>query len=111
MARLHLDDAGENNGQAAAAQAHHRVDLVHGLDLVQKLGLDGKVQALRVGRLERCDFGDQRVHRRQELMQRRVNQANGRWAGAERLKDALEVVALERQQQVKLDFALFFGGS
>ncbi len=38
---LHLDNLREDDAQAAAAQAHHRVDLVHALNLMQQLFLGG----------------------------------------------------------------------
>ena len=82
-AHLHLVDLGPLDAEPAAARAEHRVRLVQHLDplphpLVRRL-----------------------LERRQELVQRRVEQPDRHRQPRHHLEDALEVGLLERQQPVE----------
>ena len=68
-ARLHLGDFRIGDGDAAAAEAEHRVELGEFAGAVGKL--------LRVGAHGGGDLGDLLLAVRQELMQRRIEQADG----------------------------------
>ena len=87
---LHHGNLGVGDGQTAAAVAHHRVELVQRGDGRLQLG-DGQAH-----------LGGQRpdvvLLGRQELVQRRVKEADGHRQPAHRAEDALEVLPLHRQQ-------------
>ncbi len=89
-AGLHGGDFRIGDAQPAAAVAQHGVELVQGLDLGLDL-LDGDAHGL--GHFLLAGFIV-----RQELVQRRVQEADGRRAAIQGLEDADEVLALERQQ-------------
>ena len=105
-ARLHLDDAGEHDREANAAEAEHRVDLVHrfdgdeegflGVELVEVLFLTELDLGTQDG-----DFVCQLGERRQELVERRVDESDGARATFEGFEDLLEVLALEGKQFVE----------
>ena len=89
-ARLHRRDLGIADAEAAAAEAEHRVELVQLLDaLVNTRGrhpdLLRQLLLLLLGV-------------RQELVQRRIEEADRRRVALERPEDAGEVLALVRQQ-------------
>ena len=87
-AHLHLVDLGELQPEPAAARPEHRVRLVQLADPV----------AHRVrGRL---------LERRQELVQRRVEQADRHREPGHRLEDPLEVALLHRKQPLERRAAL-----
>ena len=87
-AHLHLVDLGELEAEPAAARAEHRIRLVQLADPV----------AHRVrGRL---------LERRQELVERRIEQADGHGKPGHRLEDPLEVGLLHRQEPVERGAAL-----
>jgi hypothetical protein len=89
-ARLHRRDLGIADAEAAAAEAEHRVELVQLLD------------ALVDARRRHADLLRQLLllllRVRQELVQRRVQEADRRRVALQRAEDAGEVLALVRQQ-------------
>ena len=90
-AGLHLGDLGIDDAQAAAAEAEHRVELVQLLDaLVDRLGRRRRASSPSSA----CCSGVVR----QELVQRRIEEADRRRVALQRPEDAGEVVALVRQQ-------------
>ena len=84
---LHVADLGELDRQAAAAEAEHRVGLVELLDAALDL-LDGDAELAG-------DLGLAGLVVGQELVQRRVEQADGHRQAVHRLEDADEVLLLE----------------
>ena len=78
MARsLHLGDLGERDAETAAAQPEHRILLVQLFNACQQ-----RTQLLELGRaglgiFEVLDFDQQVFPLGQELVQRRIEQANG----------------------------------
>ena len=101
-ARLHLIDLGIGDAQPAAAMAEHRIELVQlGGAAAQRLDL----QPGRGG-----DIGEFAFLVRQELVQRRVEQADGDGQPRHHLEDRGEVAALLGQQLVERDPAALFVG-
>ena len=105
--RLHDVDLGEEQSQAAAAQAKHRVRLAHRRDGLEQLALLLQLFLVLAGVFESRHLDEQLLVARQELVQRRIDQADddrvavaslGVAHGAE---DALEVAALEWQQLIE----------
>ena len=96
---LHHGDLRIGDAQTAAAVTHHRVELVQVgddlLDLCDRL-------ALRLG--ERLDV---RLLGRDELMQRRVEEADGDGVAAQRFKQTFKVCLLHRLDLGESRFALF----
>ena len=93
---LHLVDLGVEDPEPAAARAEHRVDL-----LQRAHALAACARARRGRRRARCARARPRARRRavgQELVQRRVEQADRHRQAVHRLEDALEVALLQRQQ-------------
>ena len=97
-AGLHFDNLREDNGEADAAHSHHGVDFVHPLDFVKQMFLRRVGLALR---LQGGDFRNQQVQARQEFVQRRVNESDGRRAAFQYLKNAPEILTLEDQQFIQ----------
>ena len=101
-ARLHPGDLGVDDAQAAAAQAEHRVVLVQVVDRVgHGLGRDAELLGdlfLALGVV------------RQELVQRRVEGADGDRPLAHHPEDAGEVAALDGQELGEGLLALFTSG-
>ena len=97
-AGLHLRNFGIRNCKAAAAMAHHRVELVQAGDDTLDL-LDGL--ALCSGELF-----DIRLLGRNELMQRRIEETDRDRAAFHRLVDLLKVLLLDGQDLVQSGFAL-----
>jgi hypothetical protein len=94
---LDLDEVGDHQAQAAAAQAQHRVLLAHRVDGGQQLACPG-VLGIVLGRPALAQLGhlDQQVVMvGQELVERRVDQADHDRQAVHRLEDALEVALLE----------------
>jgi hypothetical protein len=89
-ARLHLGDFRIGDGDAAAAEAEHRVELV------QFAGAVGEL--LRIGAHGGGDLGDLFFTMRQEFVQWRIEQANGDWAAAHDLEQLDEVITLHWQE-------------
>ena len=89
-ARLHFGDFGVGDAEAAAAVPEHGVELVQ-LQHAPHDHLDGDVEFLREVELLLLGL-------RQELVQGRVEQADGGRAPLEHLEHALEVALLEGQQ-------------
>ena len=100
-ARLHLGDFGIRDPQPHAAMAEHRVELVQLLDPRQQLLALGDGVRVAAGRLEPRDLHHQLLALRQELVQRRVDGADGDRLAVHRLEDAVEILALQRQQLVE----------
>ena len=97
-ARLHLGDLGEGDAEAAAAQAEHGVGLVQLLDARQQ-----RAQFLELGRaglgvFQVRDLDQQIFALGQELVQRRIEQADGDGQRLHGLEEADEVGALHGQQ-------------
>ena len=105
---LHAVDVGPLDAQAAAARAEHRVDLVQLLHLGQLL------LGLGVGRAGRAGHGDalgQLDQAGQELVQRRVEQADRDRQAGHGPEDPLEVALLEgAQRRQRLDPRLVVAG-
>ena len=100
---LHLEQPGDGDAEAHAAQAEHRVLLVqpvHG-EQQQRVGV-----VLLARRLGHGDLDRQLGEVGQELVQRRVEQAHGDGQAVHRLEDLDEVGALQRQQLVEDDLPL-----
>src|SRR5690606_25007123 len=89
-AHLHAQDLGVADGEAAAAVAEHGVQLV-------ELG-DALAQLLRGNAQAACDLLDRFVVVGEELVQRRVEEADGDGQALHGGEDADEVVALEGQE-------------
>ena len=102
-AGLHLGDFRIANRQTAAAEAHHRVELMQLVDLGDDL-LGGGAQLLG----QRLDLLGH-VLGREELMQRRIQITDGHRTAFQRLVHALEVRLLIRQQLGKSLAALLLG--
>ena len=88
-ARLHLGDFGIADGEAAAAEAEHGVELVQLGHAVLEL-LQRHAERLR-------DGGGLLVVVRQEFVQRRVEQADGDGQAAHDLEQGFEIGALHGQ--------------
>ena len=88
--RLHLRHLREGNGDAAAAEAEHRVELV------QLLG--AALQLVGVGAHGLRHFGDLLVAVRQELVQGRIEQPDRHRQTRHDLEQIGEVAALNRQE-------------
>ena len=86
---LHLGDLRIGDSQTAAAVAHHRVELMQRGDDVLELG-DADVQLFG-------DLGDVLFLRRQELVQRGIQEADGHRTALELAVHGLEVALLIRQ--------------
>ena len=92
-AGLDLDEVGDHEAQAAAAQTQHRVLLVHRLDGGQQLLVLGGRRVAGLGHLDELllEVG-------QELVERRVDEADDDRQAAHGRQDALEVALLEDLQ-------------
>ena len=100
-ARLHLGDFRVGDPEADTAMAEHRVELVQLLDAGEQLFLVVELLAARAGGLEPGDVDHQVLALGQELVQRRVDRPDRHRFAAHALEDAVEVVALQRQQFVQ----------
>ena len=89
-ARLHLGDLRIGNGDAAAAEAEHRIELGQ---LLRAAG-----ELLRVGAHGLGHLGDLLLAVRQEFVQRRIEQADGDRPAVHDLEQLDEIGALHRQQ-------------
>ncbi len=89
-ARLHARDLGVRDAEAAAAVAEHRVRFVQHRDPALDLR---RLHAQHLG-----DLGDPARVVREELVQRRIQGPDGHRVRRHRHEDALEVLALEREQ-------------
>ncbi len=98
---LHLCDLGEGDSQTAAAVTHHRVELVQGSNDVLDL-LNGLALCL-------CKSLDVSFLSGNELVERRIQEADGYGVAAHCLVDALEVALLHRLELCKSCNALFLG--
>ena len=93
---LHLVDLGVDDAEPAAARAEHRVDLTEAQDELELLLERGQLRrALVAGPLDALGELDAV---RQELVQRRVEQADRDRPARHRREQALEVLLLQRQQ-------------
>ena len=95
--RLHLDEVGDHQPEADAAQAEHRVLLAQRLDGAQQLL---RLDVLRIvggdaGRLHARHLDEHLGVVGQELVQRRVDQPDDDRQAVHRLEDAVEVALLE----------------
>ena len=99
-AGLHLGDLGIGDRETATAVAQHRVELVQGVDGGFQVV---KGQAHIVG--ESTDF---LVLMWQELVQGRIQVADGHRVALHRLENALKVAALHGQQFCERALALFY---
>jgi hypothetical protein len=89
-ARLHLGDLGVGDGEAAAAEAEHRIEFG---EIAGAVG-----QPPRIGVHRACDFLDLGLGVRQEFMQRRIEQPDRYRQPLHDLEQLDEVRALHRQQ-------------
>ncbi len=110
-ARLHLGDLGHDDAEAVAAQTEHRVGFVQRLDAVEHVFLAAYWPAVSISlrvvqvlqaHFEVSQFGHEVVVAGQELMQRRVQQADDDGVAVHGAEDALEVAALHGQQSVRV---------
>ena len=97
-ARLHLGDLRIRDAEAHAAMAEHRIELVQLLDAREQLPLRFELALVAVGHFELGDLHHQVFALRQELVQRRIDRADGDRLSLHRLEHAVEVGALHRQQ-------------
>ena len=102
---LHLDEVRDHQAEAAAAQAEHRVLLVHRLDRREQFLVLGRGLVAGLGDLDQLV-----LEVREELVQRRVDQADDDRQAAHRLEDALEVALLERFELGHVGVELLDGG-
>ena len=93
---LHREQAGDDQAEAYAAQAEHRVLLVHPAHRGEHLLVLGVVLAALLG--DR-DVHGELLQRGQELVQRRVDQPDGHRQAVHRPEDLEEVGALQRLQR------------
>ena len=105
---LHLGDLGIGDAETHAAMAEHRVELVELFDAVQQRLLLAELALVAVARFQLGDLDHQVFALRQELVERRIDQADGHGRAVHRLEHAVEVVALERQQLVERGAAIGF---
>ena len=89
-ARLDLHEVGDHEAQAAAAQAQHRVLLVHRLDGREQLAVLGARGVAGLG-----DLDELLLEVGQELVERRVDEPDDDGQAVHRPEDALEVALLE----------------
>ena len=117
MARnLHLGQFGNQDAQAHAARTQHRVQLAQRFHAFQVVLLDANFSQGGVDFAQRVvmlhahfqvgQVLDQFVKRGQELMQRRIDQANDDRVAVHGPEQALKVAALQRQQLIKGIFAV-----
>ena len=99
---LHLGDFRIGDAEAAAAVAEHRVELVEFGDALDDL-LDADADFLREVELLLLGVG-------QELVKRRIEEADGGREALEGLEDAGEVLTLIRQELGESRTACLFGG-
>ena len=88
--RLDLHEVRDHQAQAAAAQAEHRVLLVHRLDRREQLLVRSRCLRTSLGDLDQL-----LLEVREELVQRRVDEADDDRQAGHRREDALEVALLE----------------
>ncbi len=94
---MHLGDLRERDAQAAAAKAEHGVGLVQLLNPRQQRTKLVQLGRLGIGVFEVLNFHQQIFPRRQELMQRRIEQADSYRQRFHALEQAGEVGALHGQ--------------
>ena len=104
-AGLHPIDLGEQEAEAAAAGAEHRVRLGQFLDAREQELCLAEVALIAV-LLDALDGARRFEQRRQELVERRVEQADGDRQAIHRLENADEVALLHRTNLVERDLAL-----
>ena len=90
IARLHLGDFRIGNREAAAAEAQHRIELGEIAGAIGELA--------RIGVHRTRDFLDLGLGVRQELVQRRIEQADRDRQALHDLEQLDEIGALHRQQ-------------
>src|SRR5258707_12207600 len=102
-ASLHDVDLREEQAQAAAAQAEHGVHLTHARYSLQQFFLLGQFLLVSAQRLQARDIDEQFLIGRQELVQRRGEQAKesggalSRLVGYQCLEEDLETRALGKE--------------
>ena len=89
-ARLHLGDLGIGDGDAAAAEAEHRIELGKLVRAMREL--------LRIDAHRGGDLGDLLLAMRQELVQRRIEQPDRHRQALHDLEQLDEIAALHRQE-------------
>ena len=109
-AHLHLGDLREGDAEAAAAQAEHGVGLVQLFDAGQQ-----RAQGLELGRAWLGGFQAGDLHQQvlalgEELVQRRIEGADGDGQRPHRLEEANEVGALHGQELLERGAAVLLGG-
>ncbi len=111
--RLHDVDLGEEQSQAAAAQAEHGVHFAHGTDLIEQLAFLFEFPGIFSTGLQARYLDQQFFVRGQELVQGRVDEADDDGVAFARLRidhgleDAFEVAALVGEQLIKGCLSLF----
>ena len=98
---LHCGDLGVGYGEAASAVTHHRVELVEVCDYL--------LDVLNALALYLCESLDISLVGGNELMKRRIEEADGYGVTAESLKESLKVGLLHRLDLCKSSFALLNG--
>ena len=97
--RLHFCNFRIRNGKAAASVAHHRVKFMKGSNNgFQLRNLKAHFRSQRYDILFR---------RRQEFMQRRIQEADRNRSALHRLVKRLEIASLHREQLIQRGFSLF----
>ncbi len=97
-ARLHLGDLRERDAEAASAQPEHGVQLVQLFHASQQRAQFLELGRARLGVFKVLDFDQQVLALGQELVQRRIDGADGDGQRLHRLEEAGEVGALHGQQ-------------
>ena len=107
-ARLHPGDLGISDPEPASAMTEHRVELMQRFDVVEHGRGTGK---LGLAALLRRDLHHQLFALGQELVERRIEGANGNGVALHFFEQAGEVAALHGQQLVERTAVLLDGGT
>ena len=106
-ARLHLDDLGKQEAEAATAEPEHRVLLVE----VPDCGQEVELRAIRLLGLPEClcarDLDQQLLERRQEFVQRWIDEPDDHRQSVHRRENPPEVLTLHGEKLRQLEAAFF----
>ena len=93
--RLHLRDLRVADAEPDTPMSHHRVELVQLLEPRQQLALAPELRSVAIQRLQQGDLHHQLLALGEELVERRIDHADGDRLTAHRLEDAVEVLPLQ----------------
>src|SRR5579863_5989951 len=106
-ASLHLGNLRERDAETAATKAKHRILLVQLFNASQQRAQLLELGRLGLGGLDAGDLDQQVFSLGQELVQRRIEQANGDRQRLHRLEETDEIGALHGQQFLECGAAIF----